>query len=99
MGPATGPHSNVVIGSTTPAPYFNSKMDLTPESKPIKKPNGYAIGSSDIYRTKENPKSVRKNGPERGSNPEPNGQLSFSEMMSDFFAKTTSFQNSKENSR
>ena len=101
LGPAGGPHSNIVVGNTTPTPlpHFRSRMDLTPESEPIKKPSGYTIGSSDISRTKERPKSVSKNGPERVLNPESNGQLSFSEMMSDFFSKTTAFQSNTENTR
>merc|ERR1711981_914571 len=77
-------------------PHFQPRVDITPKSKPVKKPNhrrkgssyhdGYAIGSSDCPKTKKKPKSVSRKGPE------PSGQLSFSELMSDFLQKPLPFK-------
>ena len=75
-------------GDIQPRDDLQPRVDITPKSKPVKNPNhgpsyhdGYAIGTSDNPKTKEKPKPVSKKGPE------PSGQLSFSELMSDFLQK------------
>ena len=78
-------------------------VDITPKSKPVQNPNhrrngsgyhdGYAIGSKNSPKTKKKPKTVSKKGPE------PSGQLSFSELMSDFLQKPLPFKASQKTSK
>lgn len=78
---------------STPLPFlpgFEPRVDVNPRSEPIERKiyDGYALGSSnDQPETKQisKPPKLQKNY-RKVQSPPPNGQLSFSELMSDFFS-------------
>ena len=108
LGPEGGHYTKVVVGNTTPAPppflpHFEPRVDITPKGAPIKRKDhsireayeayrdGYARGSNDNpAKTKKKPSSPKPSVSKKG--PKPQGQLSFSELMSDFLHKPLPFK-------
>ena len=85
---------------STPLPFlpgFEPRVDVNPRSEPIKRKivynDGYALGSSNVDQpentkqiSKPPPNKLQKKNYRKVQSPPPDGQLSFSELMSDFFS-------------
>ena len=110
IGPPNQPFTDINVGATppvpppsTPLPFlpgFEPRVDVNPRSEPTSRWDGYATGSND--QPKKAQKDIKPPKPPKKikkiQTPEPNGQLSFSELMSDFLSKPLPF-NAAQKSR